>query len=132
MLKDFLNFDKMISPILIKIVFYILAGIDVLVGLFWLLTGMLAFFTGHGLPGLLMAFFGMVTMVVGPLSIRILCEMAIVVFLIHENLIAIRRSIESPQAAMFSGLNPNMPLSAAPPALPNVAPSYAQPIMRQE
>ncbi len=123
MVSDFLNFNKMISPVLIKMVFYILAGIDVLVGLFWLLTGLFTFLTGHGLPGLLMAFFGMVTMVVGPISTRIVCEAFIVIFLIHENLTALRKGMVGAQGAMPLGMPPNRPLHAASPVTPEVAPS---------
>ena len=114
MFKDFVTFDKMISPIIIKILFWIGVATSVLPGMFWTLTGLFTFLTGHGLLGLLMAIGGILFTVSGILWSRVICEILIVVFLIHDNLAVIRKSFEAAQPSVQA-------------YAPAYAPSYAQP-----
>ena len=82
-MKDFLNFNRMITGDIIKYVFWALAGITALIGIFGFLGGLLAGEFGAALGGLLVA-------VLGPILIRIYCELMIILFKIHETLVAIK------------------------------------------
>ena len=82
-MKDFLNFNRMITGDIIKYVFWALAGITALIGIFGFLGGLVAGEFGAALGGLLVA-------VLGPILIRIYCELMIILFKIHETLVAIK------------------------------------------
>ena len=118
MLKDFMTFDKMISPILIKIIFWIGVIFSVLIGAFWTLSGLSLLLFGHSLFGLVIAIGALMGMAFGILWSRIVCEILIVVFLIHDDLAVIRKGIAASQ--------PNVGAYA-----PAYAPTYAPPVMPQ-
>ncbi|WP_423188951.1 DUF4282 domain-containing protein [Alkalibacterium sp. f15] len=75
--KSFLNFDNMITPKIIQILFYIGLAITLVIGLVMI-------FSGESIFG------GLVVILVGPLLIRVNCELIIVIFKIHEALQDIR------------------------------------------
>ena len=77
-MKEFLHFDKMITTSIIKFVFWIGAGLSILAGLIIMISG----FATEGVFVLL----GLLTIVFGPLVVRIYCELLIVFFKIHEAL----------------------------------------------
>jgi hypothetical protein len=77
-MKEFLHFDKMITTSIIKFVFWIGAGLSILSGLIIMITG----FASEGIYVLL----GLLTIVFGPIIVRIYCELLIVFFKIHEAL----------------------------------------------
>lgn len=81
LVKEFLNFDKMITPSIIKFVFWIGSGLTVLSGLI-LMIGGAAMNYGGGLQ----VFLGLLTILIGPFIIRIYCELLILFFKIHETL----------------------------------------------
>lgn len=70
--KDFSDFKFMITPVVIKIVFWICAVIVFIFGLYTMVT--IEFF-----QGLIMA-------IIGPIGVRIYCELLIVIFKIHEGI----------------------------------------------
>src|SRR5689334_13292938 len=76
---DFLSFRKMITPIFIQAIFWIMVGIVVIAGLITMATG--------GSQGV---FSGLIAIVIGPLFIRIYCELLIILFRIYDELVAIR------------------------------------------
>src|SRR5690625_160999 len=80
-LKEYLNFDKMITPVIIKIIFWIGAGLSVLAGLIMIITGASSPW-GGGTTVLA----GLVTIILGPLAVRIYCELIILFFKMNENL----------------------------------------------
>lgn len=80
-INRFLNFDKMLTPIIIKIVFWIGVGASVLMGLFTVITGLTAHFGGGA-----QVVMGLLTIVLGPLVVRIYCELLIIMFKMHESL----------------------------------------------
>jgi hypothetical protein len=80
---DFLNFNKMITPTIIKFIFWVGSGFSVLAGLILLFQG--------GME----SFFGLVVMVVGPFMTRIYCELLIVLFKMHEALQTIASKSDS-------------------------------------
>jgi hypothetical protein len=75
-LKDILLFRWMLTPILIQLIFW--AGLILTV-----VSGIWSMFTVGFLNGLIMLIFG-------PITLRLGCELLIVIFQIHENLIEIK------------------------------------------
>ncbi len=87
MVKKFMYFDEMLTPKIIQIVFWaisaliIISGLVVIAGSFSSYNGGAQFFTG------------LLIIILGPIGIRIWCELMIVIFKIHESLQAIRERI---------------------------------------
>lgn len=71
-MQDFLTFRKMITPIIIQIIFWL--GV---VGV--VITGLVMLFNGAVGNGLLM-------ILLGPIAVRLYCELLIVFFRINDNL----------------------------------------------
>ena len=82
-MKAFLQFERLITGEIIKYVYWALAGITVLMGL---ITILISLFTGDALG----IFSGLLVTVLGPILIRIYCEIMIVMFKIYETLVEIR------------------------------------------
>ena len=76
-MRDILFFDKMITPKIITIIYWVMLFVVVISGLVWMFAGQGGFF-GRFLAGL----FGAVT---GAVAVRIWCELLIVLFKINEN-----------------------------------------------
>ena len=87
----FLNFDKMITPTIIKIIFWIGVVLSVLLGLGMIVSGFGSYYGGG-----FQVFMGLVTIVVGPIIVRIYCELLIVVFKMHDALQAIKENTSNP------------------------------------
>ena len=90
--EDFLTFKKMITPIIIQILFWVLAGLAIILGLVGILKGATSSFGGGSqvLGGLLM-------LVLGPIAVRVYCEILIVIFRMNETLGEIRDSLPKQQ-----------------------------------
>ncbi len=84
--KEFLRFRKMITPVIIQIVFWI--GV---VGS--ILAGVALLFQGGGL-GLQSLVNGVLMIILGPIAVRVYCELLILLFRINENLIAVRKKLD--------------------------------------
>lgn len=82
-LNDFTSFDKMITPVIIKIFFWLGVALSIISGIIMLFGG--------GVETVI----GILTIIFGPLFIRVYCELLIILFKIHENLNAIRHQKES-------------------------------------
>lgn len=78
-MRDWLFFNKMVTPQIITAVYWLLLAIAVLSGLGAMFGGFGGFTLGKFLTGLFIA-------VGGSLGARIWCELLIVLFKIHENL----------------------------------------------
>ncbi|MFP4352669.1 MAG: DUF4282 domain-containing protein [Puniceicoccaceae bacterium] len=72
-MEDYLKFRKMITPLIIQIVFWI--GVVVAV-----IAGLVQIFGGES------ALSGLLTILVGPIVVRIYCELLIVIFSINDTL----------------------------------------------
>jgi membrane associated rhomboid family serine protease len=90
-LQELLSFRKMITPMIIQILFWVGAGICVLMGLISLGTS----FTRFG--GASTFFSGLVLIVVGPVLVRVYCELIIIFFRINESLEGIKKDLEVKQ-----------------------------------
>jgi hypothetical protein len=93
-LKSFLNFDRMITPVIIKILFYVFL-IGALIG------GVVVFFGGivsaFSEKNAMLALGGLIggplVALFGALVARIYCELLILAFQINENLTTIKESL---------------------------------------
>ena len=77
---DILAFRKMITPLVIEIVFWILVVLTVI-------GGLITLFGGHGITSVIT---GLLTIFLGPLALRIWCEIIIILFRIYDVLRDIR------------------------------------------
>lgn len=84
--QEYLTFKKMITPIVIQIVFWVLVALCVIVGLFAILRGMAA-------DSAMTMLVGLAQIVIGPLIIRIYCELLIVIFSINDTLLDIKGNL---------------------------------------
>ncbi|GAE95484.1 hypothetical membrane protein [Gracilibacillus boraciitolerans JCM 21714] len=84
-MEKFIKFDSMITPMIIKIIFWIGVGLSILSGLGIMISGFTTYYGGG-----FQVFLGLVVIVVGPLIIRIYCELLIVVFKMHDALQTIK------------------------------------------
>ena len=93
-LRSLLNFDKMITPIIIKILFYIGIAASVIGGLVMLFGGIIsAIQQGSVGPAIGGIIGGPLMVVLGILMARVYSELLIVVFEIHQNLLAIKNKM---------------------------------------
>ena len=90
-IRSLLNFDKMITPVLIKILFYIGVAASIIGGIIVFFGGLISAFQqnsfGAAIGGLIG---GPVVVILGILLARVYAELLIVVFQIHESLVAIK------------------------------------------
>ncbi len=87
-LNDFLKFRKMITPAIITILFYVGAGISVLAGLIMMGSAFSRYTpTGATFLG------GLLTLVLGPIIVRIYCEILILFFRMNETLTEIKNGL---------------------------------------
>jgi len=92
--RSLLIFDKMITPVIIKILFYIGIVASVIGGLVVLFGGVISAFQQEAVaPALGGLIGGPLVVVVGILMARVYSELLIVVFEIHQNLVAIKNKM---------------------------------------
>lgn len=82
-MSDFMQFKKMLTPVIIQILFWLGSILSVLVGLGLLIFGL----EDEKLLGLIL-------ILLGPIVVRIYCELLIVVFTINDTLTEIHRSLK--------------------------------------
>mgnify|MGYP001346096307 FL=1 len=80
-MKRFIQFDRMVTPAIIKAVFWIGVIVTVLAGLAQIFAGMSAPFGGGA-----QVVGGLLIIILGPLFTRIYCELLIILFKMHETL----------------------------------------------
>jgi len=95
--SEFISFRKMITPTIIQIVFWIGVVGSVLAGLFSIVSGLSAF--GGGAAVLT----GLVMIIVGPVAVRVYCELIILAFRSYETLVQIRDGQSKGASAAASG-----------------------------
>jgi len=79
-MEDFLSFRKMVTPLIIKILFWVGVAFSVIAGLVIIISS----FTTRGGGGLFL--FGLLVMLIGPVISRIYCEILILFFRMHDSL----------------------------------------------
>jgi hypothetical protein len=85
--KDYLSFKRMITPKLVNVFFWVGTIISVVIGLGFFIVS-LANINSQGI------ILGFLTMLLGPLIIRIYCELMVVFFRINETLTDILHTLE--------------------------------------
>ncbi len=89
-MRRFFRFEKMMTPVLVEVFFWLLTCVSILVGVAFIVRWGLEFVTyGYGAEFILL---GCLLCIVGPVIARIWAELVIVVFKIHETLVEIRDS----------------------------------------
>ncbi|KAB7707360.1 DUF4282 domain-containing protein [Bacillus aerolatus] len=91
---NFLSFDKMITPTIIKIIFWIGVAMSVLSGIGMMMTGVSSYY-GGGLSVIM----GLLTIVIGPLMVRVYCELLIIFFKMDESLKKIEKQLSNNQTS---------------------------------
>ena len=88
-LMDYLTFRRMITPIIIQVVFWVGAVLASLSGIIL----MIASLNLKQVDGVFIGFF---TMILGPVVVRIYCELLIIFFRMNETLTEIRNDLKRP------------------------------------
>lgn len=84
---DYLTYRKMIIPILVPVMFWLGAFISVAFGILLFVT---SFNVRDGGTQFIQCLIGLAYIIIGPIIIRIWCELMIVVFRIYESLVEIK------------------------------------------
>ena len=101
-MKDFLEFRTMITPIIIQIIFWVGVAVCVIFGIGAMFIGS-QYGVGNSAKGLLI-------LLLGPVAVRIYCEILIIFFRINETLTEIKHSLDQRQAVQPA------PMQTPPPA----------------
>ncbi len=80
--RDFLFLDKMITPTIITVVYWISSVAVILIGFFSMFQGGLAVLSG------------LLTVIIGPVVVRMYCEIVIIFFKINDNIKALSEKNE--------------------------------------
>jgi len=86
---DFLVFRRMLTPVLVQILFWLSLAACIMGGVGAMVIGLANLERRPELVG-----FGLLALVVGPFAVRVYCEWLIVLFRINETLTDIRRNTE--------------------------------------
>ena len=93
-MKDFLKFKKMITPIIIPILFWIGTIVSVIAGIVFIALGAS---NNFGAGGGEMVLMGFCYLFLGPIVIRIYCEFLIILFSVNDKLTDIKDLLKSQQ-----------------------------------
>ena len=87
-MKDFLAFRTMLTPIIIQVIFWVGVVICVIAGLIYILSGVGQYGGGPNVVK------GVILLFLGPIAVRIYCEILIIFFRINETLTEIQHTLE--------------------------------------
>ncbi len=90
-MSDFWSFRKMVTPVIIEILFWVGVIVCIIAGLILVVAGIKTSLAQSVLSGVLLIIFG-------PLAVRVYCEILIVFFRINETLTEIKHLLEGRQA----------------------------------
>ena len=79
-MEDFLRFKKMMTPIIIQILFWIGVAVCVIAGIIQIVSGINTPYGGGGS----VVFMGILLLLLGPILVRVWCELMLVLFSIHD------------------------------------------------
>ncbi|HOE70309.1 MAG TPA: DUF4282 domain-containing protein [Brevefilum sp.] len=93
--KNFLSFERMITPVIIKVLFYIGFVASIIGGIVVFIGAVIAGFADGGVGAILLGFIGgliggILTAILGALATRIYAELLILFFRINETLTDIK------------------------------------------
>lgn len=89
-MEDFLKFKKMVTPIIIQILFWIGVVGSIIVGLISIVGGANARYGGGG-----MVIAGLMWILLGPIVTRVYCELLIVIFSINDTLTEVKNLLKN-------------------------------------
>ncbi len=89
-MNDYLNFKKMITPLIIQILFWISVVVVVIMGLIMIYQGANARYGGGS-----MIFSGLLMILIGPIVVRVYCELLIVIFSINDTLTNVKNLLKN-------------------------------------
>jgi hypothetical protein len=101
-MRDFLAFRTMVTPVIIQILFWIGVITCLISGAIMVIYGATKFQEGQGQY----LWKGVLLFVLGPLGVRVYCEILIIFFRINETLTEIKHTMERPAS------QPNPPEAA--------------------
>ena len=107
---EFLSFRKFITPLVIQAFFWVWVVITVIAALVMMFQGTVGSFLS-----------GFVVLIVGPIVVRIYCELLILLFRIYDELVAMRTGVPPAGTAVQAGF-PVYTSNPAPPGMPPAAP----------
>jgi len=87
--RDLFQWERFITPSIIKIFYWLAVGISTLIGFYGMLNGLLAMAV-HPLAGLFAILASMIGVLIGVIFARIISEFVLIMFRINEHLGAIR------------------------------------------
>jgi hypothetical protein len=87
-MQDFLKFRKMVTPIIIQILFWIGVAVSIVFGLILIVKGATA-----DMAGGMQVLTGILMLLLGPIAWRVYCELLIVIFRISETLVEVRDAL---------------------------------------
>lgn len=93
-MKDFLKFKKMMTPIIIPILFWIGTIISVIAGIVFIALGAIDNFGADGGEMVLMGF---CYLFLGPIVMRVYCEFLIILFSVNDKLTDIKDLLKRQQ-----------------------------------
>ena len=88
--RDLFQWERFITPAIVKVFYWLAVGISVLFGLSGILSGF-ALMSLHPLGGLFWIIGSLISIVIGVLFARIVSEFVLIMFRINEHLGAIRQ-----------------------------------------
>ncbi len=91
-MRDFWAFRTMVTPVIIEILFWIGAILCLIMGVIMIIYGIMQYHAGQARY----LWQGLLLFLLGPLGVRVYCEILIVFFRINETLTEIKHSIENP------------------------------------
>ena len=86
MFSKLLNFDEMVTPFFVKIIYWLGVVGVILTGLLTIIQGVNSHYGGGA-----QVIGGVLTILFGPFLVRIYCELVIVIFEIHKVLVELNR-----------------------------------------
>ena len=86
-LKDFLSFRKMITPVIIQVLFWVGVAGNVIFALFIMVSSLTSYIDAAGFFG------GLLLLVIGPVMVRVYCELLILLFRMNETLTEIKNGL---------------------------------------
>lgn len=88
-MEEYLSFRKFIVPAIITVIFWIGVVVSVIAGIVMVLAGASRDYGGGGA----MVLMGLAYIILGPLVVRIYCELIILGFRIYDTLVEIRNGM---------------------------------------
>ena len=89
--KDCFGFEKMLTPIIIKVIYWLFLVLTILGGLIQIIVGLASKYNSGK-----QVLMGLSAPILGPIFVRIFCELLIVIFSINGHLADMKPSLDPP------------------------------------